>query len=113
MTLKSKMNNFDFSWATAHAKLLRNIHQQGYVPKTGAVSVTLGGHKVFLPAYVPYIGEDCFSYRPRVLCYAINQNLSDHAPWTQELLHRWGTNLAKTHPLDFLLSAGIRFLHNS
>lgn len=85
----------DKAWITAHERLLQNIKEQAFVPRSNSVAnVVVGGRKVFLPAYVPYIGKNYFAYRPRVFCYAINQNLSDHAPWTEELLCRWGSNLA-------------------
>ena len=81
-------------WQTAHQKLLNNLQQQDFSPQDdNAVNIVIDGKKTFLPAYIPYIGKNYFSYRPRVLCYAINQNLSSHVPWTQELLHLWGSDL--------------------
>ena len=65
-----------------------------FLPKQdGAVSVRLSGKRVFLPAYVPFIGPRYFAHRPRVLCYAINQNLSLHRRWTDDWLKRWGSDL--------------------
>ncbi len=47
-----------------------------------------------MPAYIPYIGRDYFSFRPRVFCVAINQNLSQHAPWAKSWMTEWA---AKPH----------------
>jgi hypothetical protein len=51
------------------------------------------GTKVYLPAYIPYIGPRYFEYRPRILCYAINQNLSPHVPWTNEWIAYWARDI--------------------
>jgi hypothetical protein len=73
--------------------LIQNIQHQHYLPsEDSAVSVLVGTTKVVLPAYIPYIGFDYLHYRPRILCYAINQNLSKHTRWTIDWVTEWGQN---------------------
>jgi hypothetical protein len=81
-------------WRNAHQKLLENVRQQPFVSQYEC-SAHAGSdrHKVYLPAYIPYIGPSYFEYRPRILCYAINQNLSPHVPWTKEWIARWATDV--------------------
>ena len=80
-------------WRGAHAKLLENVKHKPLVSLyKESVSTEIGGRKVYLPAYVPYIGARYFEYRPRILCYAINQNLSPHVPWTREWVSYWTRN---------------------
>lgn len=81
-------------WQVAHRELLENVQQQPFVSEYECSAyANLGGRKVYLPAYIPYIGTSYFEYRPRVLCYAINQNLSPHVPWTKEWVTRWGADI--------------------
>ncbi len=85
-------------WYSAHQKLLTNVQQRPFIPKfRSSVHARLNGRKVYLPAYIPYVGSDYFEYRPRVLCYAINQNLSPHVPWTEDWVRRWATDLDQAH----------------
>jgi hypothetical protein len=77
-------------WTTAHRELLQKVKQRPFVSEYKySAHANVNGGKVYLPAYVPYIGPNYFEYRPRVLCYAINQNLSPHVPWTEEWLGCW------------------------
>lgn len=81
-------------WYSAHHTLLENVKQQPFVSDYAcSAHVSLNGRKVYLPAYVPYIGPCYFEYRPRILCYAINQNLSPHVPWTSEWMARWARDI--------------------
>ena len=81
-------------WYSAHRRLLENVQQQPLVSEYAcSAHATLDGTKVYLPAYIPYIGPRYFEYRPRILCYAINQNLSPHVPWTNEWIARWARNI--------------------
>jgi len=81
-------------WEAAHRELLQNVEQHPLVSQyEGSVHAVLDGQKVYLPAYIPYTGPAYFEYRPRVLCYAINQNLSPHVPWTKDWVNRWGTDI--------------------
>ena len=81
-------------WCSAHRKLLENVRQQPFVSEYAcSVHASLDGRKAYLPAYVPYIGPRYFEYRPRILCYAINQNLSPHVPWTNEWVTRWARDI--------------------
>lgn len=76
--------------AAACEGLRANVLRQDFVPSGGgAARANVDGRKVYLPAYVPYIGPAYFGQRPRVLCYAINQNLSRHTRWTQAWTARW------------------------
>jgi hypothetical protein len=96
------------SWTEARERLIQNIQRQHYLPsEDSAVSVLFGATKVVLPAYIPYIGSDYFHYRPRVLCYAINQNLSKHTRWTIDWVTEWGQNLgAAIDRLNYASSQG-------
>ncbi|MFH1884705.1 MAG: hypothetical protein ABIL62_18560 [Planctomycetota bacterium] len=81
-------------WRSAHEKLLENVRQQPFVSRYEcSAHAILDGRKVYLPAYIPYIGRSYFEYRPRILCYAINQNLSPHVPWTKEWVACWATDV--------------------
>ena len=81
-------------WRSAHEKLLENVRQQPFVSQYEcSAHASLDGRKVYLPAYIPYIGQSYFEYRPRILCYAINQNLSPHVPWTKEWVACWATDV--------------------
>jgi len=81
-------------WAAAHRELLRNVKKKPFVSEYEcSVHANVDGRKVYLPAYIPYIGPRYFKYRPRVLCYAINQNLSPHVPWTEEWVNCWAADV--------------------
>lgn len=81
-------------WRSAHQKLLENVRQQPFVSRYEcSAHASLDGRKVYLPAYIPYIGRSYFEYRPRILCYAINQNLSPHVPWTKEWVACWAKDV--------------------
>jgi hypothetical protein len=81
-------------WQTAHQKLLENVQKNPFVSQYElSVCTSFNGQKVYLPAYIPYIGPKYFEYKPRILCYAINQNLSRHTRWTQDWVSSWATNI--------------------
>ena len=78
----------------ARDQLVRNIHEQSFIPKDGDPAyVCQYGKKIRMPAYVPYIGSQYFAYRPRILCYAINQNLSRHRKWSDEWMNEWAMDV--------------------
>lgn len=88
------VKQFSREWHIAHNKLIQNVKEQPFVSEYECSAyATLGGQKVYLPAYIPYIGPNYFEYRPRVLCYAINQNLSPHVPWTEDWVTQWGKEM--------------------
>jgi len=90
MELRPRQATLTEEWKRAHAKLLQNVKLKPLVSLyKESVSTEIEGRRVYLPAYVPYIGARYFEYRPRVLCYAINQNLSPHVPWTREWISCW------------------------
>lgn len=80
-------------WNAARQELLENVKLQPFVSQheTSAFA-KFRGQTVYLPAYIPYIGPKYFEFRPRVLCYAINQNLSPHVPWTKEWIAHWAAD---------------------
>lgn len=81
------------SWAEAHDRLIENIIVQNYLPREKvAACARVGSRRRVLPAYIPYIGSEYFRFRPRVLCYAINQNLSKHTRWTHDWCTEWGAD---------------------
>lgn len=80
-------------WRRAYVKLLQNAERHPLISQyESSAHALLDGQKVYLPAYIPYIGTKYFEYRPRALCYAINQNLSPHVPWSEEWVSRWGVD---------------------
>ena len=80
-------------WRNAHKKLLENVRERPFVSQYElSVCTSFNSQKVYLPAYIPYIGPKYFEYRPRILCYAINQNLSRHTRWTQDWVNSWSTD---------------------
>jgi len=84
----------DSEWQDAQRTLLENVRLKPFVSKYELSACTiLRGHKTYLPAYIPYIGPGYFQSRPRILCYAINQNLSPHVSWTQEWVTSWATDV--------------------
>lgn len=85
---------FSLEWQSAHRKLLHNLQQQPPISQIElSVHTDVYGRKIYLPAYIPYIGPHYFEYRPRILCYAINQNLSPHVRWTEDWINRWAMDL--------------------
>ncbi len=65
--------------------LIENVKAQDFVPDEGSPAyVLIDGKKVHMPAYVPYVGPEYFKHHPRILCYAINQNLSKHRSWSDK-----------------------------
>jgi hypothetical protein len=84
-------------WRSSHQKLLVNVQKHPFVSNYEcSAHIDSNGQKVYLPAYIPYIGVKYFEYRPRILCYAINQNLSPHVPWTKEWVTRWAADTEVT-----------------
>ena len=96
------------SWTEARERLIQNIKRQRYLPsEDSAVCAWSGSTKAVLPAYIPYIGPEYFQHRPRVLCYAINQNLSKHTRWTEDWVGEWGQDVgAATDRLNYARSQG-------
>lgn len=85
---------FSSEWQSAHRILLQNLQQQPPISQIElSVHTDVHGRKTYLPAYIPYIGLNYFEYRPRILCYAINQNLSPHVSWTEDWINRWVMDL--------------------
>jgi len=85
---------FSSEWRSAHRILLQNLQEQPPISQIElSVHTDIYGRKTYLPAYIPYIGLNYFEYRPRILCYAINQNLSPHVPWTEDWVNRWVMDL--------------------
>lgn len=81
-------------WLKAHKQLLENIKKQAFTPDSDfLVTINKGPKKLFLPAYIPYIGPEYFQYKPRIICYAINQNLSKHTKWSEDWLTRWSSDI--------------------
>jgi len=73
--------------------LIENVKVQDFVPDEGSPAYVLkNGKPVHMPAYVPYVGHEYFEHRPRILCYAINQNLSKHRRWSDSWMQEWATN---------------------
>ena len=73
--------------------LIENVKAQDFIPDEGNSAYTLkNGKPVYMPAYVPYIGSEYFEHRPRILCYAINQNLSKHRRWSHTWMKEWATD---------------------
>ncbi len=78
----------------AVATLKDNVFRQNYIPKEGNPAYAeINGRKIYMPAYIPYIGKDYFRHRPRVMCYAINQNLSKHRRWTSIWTTEWAKDI--------------------
>lgn len=70
--------------------LADNVLRQEFVPKDGSPAKgARDGEETILPAYIPYVGPRYFFACPRILCYAINQNLSRHRRWTEDWTQRW------------------------
>lgn len=78
------------SRVAACRQLRWNVLEEGFIPDEGSpAGITVHGEQLYLPAYVPYVGPKYFGHRPRVLCYAINQNLSRHRRWTAAWISQW------------------------
>jgi hypothetical protein len=76
------------------ADLRANIIRQDFIPADGSPAMGIVEERqVPLPAYVPYIGIAYFRASVRVLCYALNQNLSQHTRWTNDWVSRWASNV--------------------
>lgn len=81
-------------WRSAHQKLLQNVREKPFISEYKvSVYASFNKQKIYLPSYIPYIGPKYFEYRPRILCYAINQNLSRHVRWTKEWVESWATDI--------------------
>jgi len=77
----------------AVAELVENVKMNAYYPGDMHVAaINLNGSKAIIPAYVPYIGTEYFSTHPKILCYAINQNLSKHRKWSEAWMRKWATD---------------------
>jgi len=73
--------------------LIVNVKAQDFVPDEGSPAYALtNGKQVHMPAYVPYVGPEYFEHRPRILCYAINQNLSKHRSWSDKWMQEWAAD---------------------
>lgn len=73
--------------------LVENVKTQDFIPDEGSPAyVSANGQQVYMPAYVPYIGSEYFKHRPRILCYAINQNLSKHRSWSETWMQEWAVD---------------------
>ncbi|MFC1460964.1 hypothetical protein ACFLQR_00405 [Verrucomicrobiota bacterium] len=71
-------------------ELAENVNEQAFIPRDGSPAyIRMNGKKAFMPAYIPYVGPEYFTYRPRILCYAINQNLSRHRTWSSQWMTEW------------------------
>lgn len=80
----------------ACASLRENVLSQDFVPQDGSPAYGIvDGGRLPLSAYAPYVGSRYFHHRPRILCYAINQNLSRHARWSED----WGKQWARDREL--------------
>jgi hypothetical protein len=87
---KQFQNNSEASRSIACRLLHNNVLEQDFIPKEGnPAKATIRGKTATLGAYIPYIGGRYFNVQPRILCYAINQNLSQHAPWAYEWKQSW------------------------
>ncbi len=70
--------------------LIENVKAQNFIPEEGNPAYTLtNGKQFYMPAYVPYVGPEYFQNHPRILCYAINQNLSKHRSWSDIWMREW------------------------
>lgn len=73
--------------------LVRNVEAQNFIPEDGEPAYAIAnGERVYMPAYVPYIGPRYFEHRPRIICYAMNQNLSRHRVWSEVWMHEWAAD---------------------
>lgn len=82
------------SWDLARNRLLENVKKHPYLSRReNSVYALLNGNRFYLPAYIPYIGPDYFSHSPKIMCFAINQNLSPHVSWTDDWINEWSDDL--------------------
>jgi len=73
--------------------LIENVKAQDFIPEEGNPAYALtNGKQFYMPAYVPYVGPEYFQHRPRILCYAINQNLSKHRSWSDIWMREWSVD---------------------
>ncbi len=73
--------------------LIENVKVQDFIPYEGSPAyVLIDGKQVHMSGYVPYVGPEYFEYRPRILCYAINQNLSKHRNWSNMWMQEWAAD---------------------
>ncbi len=95
--MKKRQNNR----SQAINDLIENVKAQNFIPKEGGSAyVLINGQQVHMPAYVPYVGPEYFEHRPRILCYAINQNLSRHRSWSDTWMKEWAAD--QMHAIDRL-----------
>lgn len=93
MVISYRLGDRSAAWLSAHRRLLQNVQRHPFIPHANRSSSNhTPDANLKLPAYIPYIGPHYFSYRPRVLCYGINQNLSQHAPWTTHWVASWSAD---------------------
>jgi hypothetical protein len=82
-------------------ELIENVKVQDFLPNEGSPAfMFFNGKKIYMPAYIPYIGREYFKHRPRILCYAINQNLSKHRIWSETWMQEWAAD--QTYAIDRL-----------
>jgi len=87
--MKKRQNNR----SQALDKLIENVKTQNFIPGEGCPAyVLIDSKEVHMPAYIPYVGPEYFECRPRVLCYAINQNLSKHRNWSDMWMQEWAAD---------------------
>ena len=73
--------------------LIENVKAQDFIPEEGNPAYALtNGKQFYMPAYVPYVGPEYFKHHPRILCYAINQNLSKHRSWSDVWMREWSVD---------------------
>ena len=101
---------FSTEWQIAHRQLFAHFRKNPYVSDIDdAVYSYIKNKKVFLPCYIPYIGTDYFSYEPRILCYAINQNLSPHVSWSHDWIDKWSNDrLFALDRLNYSVHCGLQ-----
>jgi len=87
--MKKQQNNR----SRAINNLIENVKAQDFFPNEGSPAyVLINDQRVHMPAYVPYVGPEYFEHRPRILCYAINQNLSKHRSWSSTWMQEWAAD---------------------
>lgn len=55
------------------------------------VRPSVNNQKLFIPGYIPYIGEKYFTAKPKILIYALSQNLSKDHPLSKEWAKNWAS----------------------
>ncbi len=87
--MKKRQNNR----SRAIDDLIENVKAQDFIPnERSPAHVLIDGKQIYMPAYVPYVGSEYFKHRPRILCYAINQNLSKHRSWSETWMQEWAAD---------------------